>query len=117
MGKSESERRREFVEAVDGLCRAVGGVPLPSQRIPTWEVATHAGTLHVSPVDQSKAPWIACRFLEPQRVVICEEEVNFENGKWDFHLWAEWARSGQPEWEPAYSRGLRHFEARLRAVL
>lgn len=63
------------------------------------------------------APWIACRFLESDRVAGLPDDANELTGKWSFHLWADWKRSECPGWEPAYSNGLEYFSARLQAVL
>ena len=114
---SEEERRRAgFVKAVNRICLAAGGVRIEGPVI-TWEIDTRAGKLHVCPIENATAPWIACRFLQPERAVAAADEINRYNGKWNFRLWAAWRRSESAEWEPAYSNGLKYFEQRLRALL
>ncbi len=116
MVEEERERRDAFVEAVNRICLAAGGVRLEGPVV-TWELSTQCGKLHVCPIGSANAPWIACRFLQPERVVVVADEINRDNGKWNFRLWAGWKRSTSPEWEPGYSNGLKYFEARLKAVL
>jgi hypothetical protein len=116
MAETERERKDAFVEAVNRICLEAGGVRLEGPVI-TWELNTQAGLLHVCPIDRANAPWIACRFLHPERVVAAADEINCYTGEWDFRLWAAWKRSTSPGWEPAYSNGLKYFEVRLKAVL
>ena len=113
---SEEERKVGFVEAVNRICLSAGGVRVEGPLL-TWEIETRVGKLHVCPVDEANAPWIACRFLQPERAVATVAEVNRYNGKWSFRLWAAWTRSDSAEWEPAYSNGLKYFEERLKAIL
>jgi len=112
----EEERKAGFVEAVNRICLAAGGVRVGGT-LTTWEIETQAGKLQVCPIDSGKAPWIACRLLQPERVVAAADEINRDNGKWNFRLWAAWTRSDSAEWEPAYSNALRYFEQRLKALL
>ena len=67
--KDEEERRAGFVEAVNRICLAAGGVRVDGP-VTTWEIDTRAGRLQVCPIDNANAPWIACRFLEPERVEV-----------------------------------------------
>ena len=114
---SELERRRAFLEAVNAICRAANGVLVENTRRTKWEINTPAGKLHVCPIIDSEAPWIACRFLEPGRVVARAEGADCQSGQWDFHLWSEWSRTTNPQWEPAHSHGMAYFETALENLL
>ena len=110
------DRRRTFADAVSRICAAAGGVRVGGTAQTIWEVETLAGTLQVCPIETSNTPWIACRFLEPGRVSALGGQIDICDGKWNFRLWAEWERAESPGWEPAFSNGLKHFEACLRVV-
>jgi hypothetical protein len=115
--EGETNARRAFVEAVSRICLKAGGVLAKGETAATWEIDTKAGKVLVCPMADSASPWIACRFLEPNRVLGMVEDTDAYTGRWNFHLWADWKRAGSPEWEPAYSKALTYFESRLISIL
>jgi hypothetical protein len=117
MPTSEPDRRRAFLEAVNAICRAAGGVLIEDSNPNLWEIDTPAGKLNICPMTDSEAPWIACRFLEPSRVFAKVEGADFLSGQWNFHLWSEWSRTANPQWEPALSNGMEYFETVLNNIV
>lgn len=116
LGIKEEQKKREFLHEVGRICASFGGVRLSGTDENIWELETSAGLLRISPMAHGPAPWIACHFLDPARAVLMVDDVQAYSGRWNFHLWSNWERAEAIDWSPALSKGLKFFEARLKAV-